>query len=99
VFQVYNSHSESLTSRVDDKASYLAIADDKTFSTIFDTYVVMGGKYVTADTLKSSIVLAVIKHDKGLKWNFSPIKATEDNGTLYVQYTASSKEFDDSIYK
>jgi hypothetical protein len=92
-FAVHSGYFESNKSGLKGEASYLAFTDPKAFEKVFGIGVVMGKKpkLLPADAFDSHFVVAVIKRGKAV-WEYEVAKVTEDQGKVYVAYTATSKE-------
>jgi hypothetical protein len=92
-FEVHSGYFESNKSGLKGEASYLVFTDPKAFEKVFGIGVVMGKKpkLLPADAFDSHFVIAVIKRGKAV-WEYQVAKVTEDQGKVYVEYTATSKE-------
>lgn len=91
-FDVHNGHFESNKSGLDkEKPSYLVFSDRDEFDKIFGVGRVSGKQnFVPKDAFEKKMVVAVIKRGNAIT-EYKVEKVTADEGTLYVQYTATAK--------
>jgi hypothetical protein len=92
-FEPHSGYFESNKSGLKGDASYLTFTDQAAFDKIFGKAVVMGSKakFLPKDAFDSKMALAVIKRGKEV-WTYDVEKVTADEGTIYVQYKATSKD-------
>jgi hypothetical protein len=92
-YEVHSGYFESNQSGLKGESSYLTFTDPKAFEKVFGIGVVMGKKprLLPKDAFESHLVVAVIKRGKSI-WDYKVEKVTEDEGTVYVQYTASPRD-------
>jgi hypothetical protein len=92
-YLVYDGYFESNKSGLKGDTSFLAFADDAAFDKIFGKAVVMGKKqnFLPKDAFETKLVFATIKRGDKV-WEYKVEKVTADKDTLYVQYTAKSKD-------
>jgi adenine-specific DNA methylase len=92
-FHVYDGYFESNKSGLKGDASFLAFTDDAAFDKIFGKAVVMGKKqsFLPKDAFETKLVFATIKRGDKM-WEYKIEKVTAEKDTLYVQYTATSKD-------
>jgi hypothetical protein len=86
-------HFEKNNSGLKGDASFLLFTNREDFDKIFGVGFTMGGKEkgVPKDAFDSKIVVAAIKRGNSIT-EYTVEKVTNDDGTLYVQYTAKSKD-------
>jgi hypothetical protein len=86
-------HFEKNNSGLKGDASFLIFTNRDDFDKIFGVGVVMGGKekLVPKDAFDTKVVAAVIKRGAGIT-KYEVEKVTNDDGTIYVQYKAETKE-------
>jgi hypothetical protein len=74
-------------------ASFMLFTNRDDFDKIFGVGVVMGGKekLLPKDAFDTKVVAAVIKRGAGIT-KYEVEKVTNDDGTIYVQYKAETKD-------
>lgn len=93
-YQVHGrGYFESNKSGLKGPASYLAFTDMDAFKKVFGIGFTMGKKpnVLPKDAFDSKIAVAVIKRGNAI-WSYEVEKVTADDGTLFVQYKATSKD-------
>jgi hypothetical protein len=91
-FDVYTSYFEKNNSGLKGEASYLALTDQQAFDKVFGAAAVMKKQgFLPKDAFDKKMVVAAIKRGNAV-WTYKVQKVTADDGTLYVQYEASSKD-------
>jgi hypothetical protein len=92
-YEVHNGYFESNKSGLKGESSYLTFTDPKAFEKVFGIGVVMGKKpkLLPKDAFESHLIVAAIKRGKSI-WEYKVEKVTEDEGTVYVQYTATPQD-------
>jgi hypothetical protein len=83
---------EKNNSGLTGEASFLAIADQKGFDTVFGVGFVMGKKpdLLPKDAFDKKLVLAVIKRGN-MVFEYKDVAVTKTDNVLYVAYTANGK--------
>jgi hypothetical protein len=86
-------HFEKNNSGLKGDASFLLFTNREDFDKIFGVGFTMGGKekVVPKDAFDTKIVVAAIKRGNSIT-EYTVEKVTNDDGTLYVQYTAKAKD-------
>jgi hypothetical protein len=92
-FTVHDGYFESNKSGLKGDSSFLAFTDDDAFKKIFGVAVVMGAKknFLPKDAFEKKFVVSTIKRGDKI-WEYKVDKVTGDGKTLYVAYTAASKD-------
>jgi hypothetical protein len=90
-FDVHNGHFQKNDAGLKGDASYLAFTDRDAFDKVFGIGRVIGKQnFVPKDAFDKKMVVAVIKRGNAIT-EYKVDKVTADEGTLYVQYTATAK--------
>ncbi len=91
-FDVHTGQFESNKSGLKGDASYLVFTDRAAFDAVFGAAFTMGKKpnVVPKEAFDKKMVVAVIKRGDVL-FEYKVSQVTTDDGTLYVEYTATAK--------
>jgi hypothetical protein len=91
-YKAYTGYFEKNDSGLKGDASFLAYTDQKFFDTTFGAGFTMGKKpdVMPKDAFDSKVTVATIKRGKAIT-EYKVEKVTNDDGTLYVQYTTTEK--------
>src|SRR5262249_22695408 len=92
-FDMHAGHFEKNNSGLKGDASFLVIPDAKAFGDVFGLARTTGPKpnFVNDDTFDKQVVIATIQ--RGMRMvTYKVDKVTDDDGTLYVAYTTTSKD-------
>lgn len=91
-YKAYTGYFEKNDSGLKGDASFLAVTDQKSFDATFGAGFTMGKKpdIMPKDSFDSKQVAAIIKRGNALV-EYKVEKVTNDEGTLYVQYTTTEK--------
>ena len=91
-FDVYTSYFEKNNSGLEGEASYVALTDAKAFDKVFGAAATMKKQaFLPRDAFDKKMVVAAVKRGDKV-WTYKVEKVTADEGTLYVQYEATSKD-------
>ncbi len=92
-FDVHAGHFEKNNSGLKGDTSFLVIPDAKAFADVFGVARTMGPKpnFVNDDTFDKKVIIATIQ--RGMKMvTYKVDKVTDDDGTLTIAYTTTSKD-------
>lgn len=93
-YKVYNSYFVSNKADLKGESSYLTFTDQTGLDRVLRPAPPNIGQkraYLPKDVFDSKMVVAVIKRGNKI-WQYKVEKVTADSGTLYVQYTTTSKD-------
>jgi hypothetical protein len=91
-FQKYDGYFEKNNSGLTGDSSYLVFTDQKGYDAVFGVGRVIGKQhFLAANAFDSSLVIAAVKRGKAIT-EYKVEKVTNDDGALYVQYTATVKD-------
>jgi len=91
-YKAYTGYFEKNDSGLKGDASFLAVPDQKALDATFGAGFTMGKKpdIMPKDVFDSKVAVATIKRGKAIT-EYKVEKVTNDDGTLYVQYTTTEK--------
>jgi hypothetical protein len=90
-FDVHSGHFQKNNTDLKGDASYLVFGDRAAFDKVFGVAATMKKQnFVPKDAFEKKMVVAVIKRGNAVT-EYKVDKVTADAGTLYVQYTTTSK--------
>ena len=94
-YEIHTGHFQKNDAGLKGDASYLVFTDRDAFDKVFGQVPPLGGMekpfdYVPKGAFEKDLVVAVIKRGKTTT-EYKVDKVTQDDGTLYVQYTAKPK--------
>jgi hypothetical protein len=90
-FDVHSGHFQKNNADLKGDVSYLVFTDRPAFDKVFGVAATMKKQnFVPKDAFEKKMVVAVIKRGNAIT-EYKVDKVTADAGTLYVQYTTTSK--------
>jgi hypothetical protein len=91
-FEVHQGHFQKNTADLKGDASYLVLTDRPAFDKVFGVAATTKKQnFVPKDAFDKKMVVAVIKRGNAVT-EYKVEQVTADAGTLYVQYTAKTKD-------
>jgi uncharacterized membrane protein len=98
-FDTYSGYFVSNKFEPDAAESYVGLADQAKFDSVFGVAMVMGDKShrLAKDAFDSNLVLAVIKRGKAV-WEYKVEGVMLDKGVVQLRYTATKKTSDSATF-